>query len=160
MTAKKKLANILKKILRKEGNTMSKKDARHLSWGLFWSKNLFKKLKDVRIYFKRRRFLLKNGYPPQANYETYYWFICIMRPILQYYIEKREGSPMLPGTTEENCHEEWTKVLNTMLEYLNNMDEENSKYDEMDLLERDKCMSEAKEKFFMLFTEYFYNFWD
>lgn len=134
--------------------------ATRLSWGLFWSKNIFRKLEDVRIYFERRRFLLKHGYAPQANWETYYWFIGAMREIFTTLRNNRDGSPMLEGYTEETCHEEWNKILDELIDNLNRMDEENPIYDELDLTERNNKMNEAKDKFFELFSKYFYYFWD
>lgn len=47
-----------------------------------------------------------------------------------------------------------------MIDLLDKMDELNPIYDDMDWKNIYKARKDAKDKFFKLFSEYFYGFWD
>ena len=92
-----------------------------------------------------------------------------MKPILTYYRDHRTGTPFV--LEDENIifnNEEHTarneafydSILNKMLDLLEKMDETNYDYKELDLKEIYEKQEEAKNKFFELFSKYFYALWD
>ena len=56
--------------------------------------------------------------------------------------------------------ETYNKILDRMIDLLNKMDENNPIYDDMDWTIKIKSMNDAKDEFFKLFSEHFYNLWD
>lgn len=136
-------------------------DANKLSWGLFMfrSKNWWRNLKDIPIFIKRIFFTLKHGYSPVAQWETFCWFIAVMREILINYRDNRTGTPVvIPDYNADSLISEnknigaYNNILNEMIELLDKMDE----YDNTSL----EAMDSAKNKFFELFSKYFYTLWD
>ena len=73
------------------------KNINNLTFGLFeypkrfWYYNL----KDIPIFIKRIFFTLKHGYSPVAQWETFGWFITVMREILVNYRDNRMGTPFV-----------------------------------------------------------------
>lgn len=141
-------------------------DANKLSWGLFMfhGKNWWRNLKDVPIFIKRIFFTLKHGYSPVAQWETFEWFIAVMREILINYRDNRMGTPVvIPDyhtddlISENKNIEIYNNILNEMIELLDKMDECNYlTYNNASL----EAMNAAKNKFFELFSKYFYTLWD
>lgn len=141
-------------------------DANKLSWGLFMfhGKNWWRNLKDVPIFIKRIFFTLKHGYSPVAQWETFEWFIAVMREILINYRDNRMGTPVvIPDyhtddlISENKNIEIYNNILNEMIELLDKMDECNYlTYNNASL----EAMNAAKDKFFELFSKYFYTLWD
>lgn len=136
-----------------------------LSFGLFQFKG--KKLRDIGVLFKRIIFTLKHGYSPVAQWETFSWFIAIMHEILTNYRDNRYGTPVvIPGydidslVSENNNIETYNKILNEMIDLLDQMDETNPIYDDMSMKEADATQEAAKDKFFESFSKYFYTLWD
>lgn len=142
----------------------------NISSGLFMFRGaqFWRNIKDVPIFIKRIFFVLKHGYSPVAKWETFTWFIAVMKEILTNYRHNRVGDPIVvdkffndDGTeNEDENHEAYNKILDKMIELLDQMDESNPIYDDMDWKERDKMQINAKNEFFKLFSEYFYNLWD
>lgn len=142
----------------------------NISSGLFVFRGVqfWRNIKDVPIFIKRIFFVLKHGYSPVAKWETFTWFIAVMKEILTNYRYNRAGDPIVinkffndDGTeNEDENHEAYNKILDKMIELLDQMDESNPIYDDMDWEERDKMQVNAKNEFFKLFSEYFYNLWD
>ena len=62
-----------------------------LSFGLFMfhGKSWWRNLKNIPIFIKRVFFTLKHGYSPVAQWETFEWFIAVMREILINYRDYR-----------------------------------------------------------------------
>ena len=141
-------------------------DANKLSWGLFMfrGKNWWRNLKDIPIFIKRIFFALKHGYSPVAQWETFEWFIAVMREILINYRDNRTGTPVvIPDyhtddlISENKNIEAYNNILNEMIELLNKMDECNYlTYNNASL----EAMNAAKDRFFELFSKYFYALWD
>lgn len=136
-------------------------DANKLSCGLFMfrGKNWWRNLKDIPIFIKRIFFTLKHGYSPVAQFETFEWFITVMREILINYRDNRTGTPVvIPDYNADSLISEnknigaYNNILNEMIELLDKMDE----YDNTSL----EAMDSAKNKFFELFSKYFYTLWD
>ena len=144
-------------------------DINKLSWGLFMfhGKDWWRNLKDIPIFIKRIFFTLKHGYSPVAQWETFSWFISVMREILINYRDNRTGTPVvIPGyhtddsISENKNIEIYNNILNEMIELLDKMDECNSTYNGVSLEEMHSAMDSAKNKFFELFSKYFYTLWD
>ena len=145
------------------------KNINNLTFGLFnypkcsWYRNL----KDIPIFIKRIFFTLKHGYSPVAQWETFEWFIAVMREILINYRNNRMGTPVvipdynIDDLISENKNIEiYNNILNEMIELLDQMDENNSAYNDISLEEMHSVMDNAKNKFFELFSKYFYTLWD
>ena len=146
-------------------------DANKLSCGLFVfrGKNWWRNLKDIPIFIKRIFFTLKHGYSPVAQFETFEWFMDVMKEILTNYRYNRMGSPVVIDNffdvKEENSNdvvneEEYNAILDRMIVLLDLMDEHNQLYNDMDWKEADKKKENAKNEFFKLFSEQFYGLWD
>ena len=140
-----------------------------LSWGLFMfhSKDWWRNLKDIPIFIKRIFFTLKHGYSPVAQWETFGWFITVMREILVNYRDNRMGTPVvipdynIDDLISENKNIEiYNNILDEMITLLDQMDENNSAYNDISLEEIHSAMDTAKNKFFELFSKYFYTLWD
>ena len=134
-----------------------------LSFGLFMfhGKNWWRNLKDIPIFIKRIFFVLKHGYSPVAQWETFQWFIDVMREILTNYRHFRSGTPDIidSGTKNENI-EAYNAILDRMIDFLDKMDESNPIYNNMSWKDADKKKEDAKNEFFKLFSEQFYGLWD
>ena len=146
-------------------------DANKLSCGLFVfrGKNWWRNLKDIPIFIKRILFTLKHGYSPVAQFETFEWFMDVMKEILTNYRYNRMGSPVVIDNffdvKEENSNdvvneEAYNAILDRMIVLLDLMDEHNQLYNDMDWKETDKKKEDAKNEFFKLFSEQFYGLWD
>ena len=140
-----------------------------LSFGLFMfhGKSWWRNLKNIAIFIKRIFFTLKHGYSPVAQWETFEWFIAVMREILINYRDNRTGTPVIipdyhtDDLISENKNIEiYNNILNGMIELLDKMDECNSTYNGVSLEEMHSAMDSAKNKFFELFSKYFYTLWD
>lgn len=137
-----------------------------LSCGLFMfhGKNWWRNLKDIPIFIQRIFFTLKHGYSPVAQWETFEWFITVMREILINYRDNRTGTPVvIPDyhtddlISENKNIEIYNNILNEMIELLDKMDECNYlTYNNASL----EAMNTAKDKFFELFSKYFYTLCD
>lgn len=137
-----------------------------LSCGLFMfhGKNWWRNLKDIPIFIQRIFFTLKHGYSPVAQWETFEWFITVMREILINYRDNRTGTPVvIPDyhtddlISENKNIEIYNNILNEMIELLDKMNECNYlTYNNASL----EAMNTAKDKFFELFSKYFYTLWD
>ena len=145
------------------------KNINNLTFGLFeypkrfWYHNL----KNIPIFIKRIFFALKHGYSPVARWETFSWFIAIMREILINYRDNRMGTPVvIPNYDADDLIsknkniEIYNNILNEMIELLDKMDENNLAYNDVSLEEMYSAMDSAKNKFFELFSKYFYTLWD
>lgn len=144
-------------------------DTNKLSWGLFMfrGKSWWRNLKNIPIFIKRIFFTLKHGYSPVAQWETFEWFIAVIREILINYRDNRTGTPVvIPDChtddliSENKNIEIYNNILNEMIELLDQMDENNSTYNSVSLEEMHSAMDSAKNKFFELFSKYFYTLWD
>ena len=146
-------------------------DANKLYCGLFVfrGKNWWRNLKDIPIFIKRIFFTLKHGYSPVAQFETFEWFMDVMKEILTNYRYNRMGSPVVIDNffdvKEENPNdvvneEAYNAILDRMIVLLDLMDENNQLYNDMDWKEADKKKEDAKNEFFKLFSEQFYGLWD
>ena len=135
--------------------------------GRYWYRNI----KEIPLYFKLMHHLIKYGYDEFAEWETFNWFIDIMKSILPNYY-KHSGVPILvenyPWCEEAEQDKaiarlneaKWYSIISRMIESLDLMDESNIIYDDMDYEQQNEKMNTAKDEFFELFSKYFYNLWD
>lgn len=144
-----------------------------LSCGLFMfhGTSWWRNLTDIHIFIERIFFVLKHGYSPVAKWETFEWFIDVMREILTNYRYNRVGTS---GVVEYRDDDSWSdeneeaynKILDEMIELLDKMEEryylsENIEdLKKIDYTEMYNKQNEAKDRFFELFSKYFYTFWD
>lgn len=140
-----------------------------LSWGLFifHGKNWWRNLKDIPIFFKRIFFTLKHGYTPAAQWETFGWFIAMMREVLINYRNNRVGTAVvIPDYDVDDLISEnknvdvYNNILDEMIMLLDKMDESNPAYNDVSFEEMHSAMDAAKDRFFELFSKYFYTLWD
>ncbi len=124
-------------------------------------KQWYRNLKEIPLYFRLMHFLLRHGYDEYATWETFSWFCDVMTEILTHYRNERTGTPQIaeaPGLDpfsdayDELNEKQWNATLDEMLEMLEVMKEEDCEDEEL----RDV----AKNRFFELFSKYFYHFWD
>lgn len=125
----------------------------------FKGKQSWRNLKGIPRYCYLMNFLVKNGYDEYATWETFDWFIGVMKEILTHYKEKSFGTPYVLDAPkldpysdeyEKLNQKEWNNILNEMLSLLNKMGED----------EEEHNRNAAKDRFFELFAKYFYNLWD
>ena len=90
-----------------------------------------------------------------------------MREILINYRDNRMGTPVvIPGYDVDDLISEnknvnvYNSLLDEMITLLDQMDENNSAYNDVSLEEMYSAMDSAKNKFFELFSKYFYTLWD
>lgn len=138
-------------------------------------KRWYKNLKRIPLYLKNIRYLIKYGYDEYATWETFSWFIHTMRAILTDYKLSHSSYPILidnypmnsadtddeSKALREKNNQIWDDIISRMIELLDLMDENNPKYEEYcDFRKTNKEMNEAKDEFFKLFSEHFWNLWD
>ena len=124
--------------------------------GVYW---------DFRV--RCQRFI--RGYAWSDVWSMDYWFMRTVKPMLLHLYHNHHGVPM----EFENHPDGWKEVLNEMIHCLDMMDEDNAyaffgfceieDYDRMtkeDYLNIFNTMEENKNRFFELFSKYFYDLWD
>ena len=132
----------------------------------FKGKRWYKNIKNIPLYFKLINHLVTKGYDEYATWETFDWFIHTMKSILTDYKKSHCGYPITDlSLSDEENEKNWEDIIDTMLSLLDDMDEENEKYQyEGYDMKREECnhiaQVRAKDKFFELFSKYFYNLWD
>lgn len=146
----------------------------HRGWR-YWYKNI----KHIPNYFYQINQLIKYGYDYKyATYDTYSWFIDIMKSILINYKDNRCSVPTLIendlnfDNNNKNSKDLWKQndemwdcIIAKMIELLNGMDEKNTEI--LPALEIDsdgylrfEKLDDAKDEFFKLFSKYFWDLWD
>lgn len=133
----------------------NKNKINRLCFNLFQYKGkyFYKNIKDIPTFFSRLKFVIKHGYYPQAEWETFCYFIDIFIEIISTYRYERNGTPVITGDIDKD-EKDFNLVLEEMLNCLQIM----KKYDPIDI--DDIIINKAKDKFFKLFSKYFYDLWD
>lgn len=136
------------------------------SFGLFnycWLLHLVRFFKDLHIYHLRIKVFKKKDYSEVAEWETFNWFIAVIKPILTSYRDHRTGTPYVLededtvlDNEEKRARNEafYDSILNKMLELLEKMNENNYDYKELGFKELYE-KQEAKNEFFELFQNIF-----
>ncbi len=129
----------------------------------------YKNIKAIPEYIRQKRFLRKHGYDITAQWATCVWFIEVMKEIIKFHRYQGHGAPILIPLTDGISYSEeqqklneqkWNSKLDKMLVLLEDMDENNPKYETMDGKDSFDQMIKAKDEFFVLFSKYFYDLWD
>lgn len=138
------------------------KKVTQITYGLFpyQGKYFFHNIKDIPKLIRRIRFVCKNGYTDLMLWSTSDWFISGMKDALINYRHNRNGTPVvIPDYSTENAEKNeyaWNNILNKMIRYLSFMDESNPVYDDIDPKVQYELMEYYKDKFFELYSKYFY----
>ena len=74
-----------------------KKKTNNISYRLFHNHSIWRNIKDIPTFFKRLYFLLRHGYSPMAQWETFEWFIDVMTEIMLNYRNNRFGDMPVDG---------------------------------------------------------------
>lgn len=125
-------------------------------------------IKEAWWNFRKRCQRFKRGYAYVDVWDMDQWFIEIAKPMLIHLRTHGNSFPM-----QFNDRDEWCAVLDEMIKCLEFMDEDSvlhflgfveDNYWERMTIEDHKhvreIMFENKNKFFELFSKYFYNLWD
>lgn len=131
-----------------------------ISFGLFLG-SFWRKLKDIPIFLKRVVYTLRHGYPPQATWEIYEWHRRVMLETLSEFRKNLNGYPIFDeNASPEEQYDRWGAIIDEMCEYLDAMYEDNYDLSIENLEKSDLARTEAKDKFFMLFSKYYFHLWD
>lgn len=134
---------------------------------------LYYRIKNFFVYgwdsFRARCQRFIRGYSYGDVWSMYAWFICTARPMLLHLYHNHMGVPV----EFENNPDGWKKVLNEMIACLDLMDEEAAycflgfceieDYKRMTKEDYEnvyRVMEKNKNRFFELFSKYFYSLWD
>lgn len=135
----------------------------------------------MRLYYKIRNRILElryelrtrcqrfiRGYAWADVWDMDIWFMRTVKPML---IHLRDHGIGFPGEfyNEEGSRKQWEDVLTEMINCMELMDEDNVErhlgidlydYSHESYLKVRNCMDENKNRFFELFSKYFYHLWD
>lgn len=139
-----------------------KKPITRISFGLFLG-SFWMKLKDVPIFLKRVVYTLRHGYPPQATWEIYEWHRCVMLETLSEFRKNLNGYPASyddEDSSPEEQYAKWGAIIDEMCNYLDAMSEDSYDYSIENFKKNDLARTEAKDKFFALFSKYYFYLWD
>ena len=133
-----------------------------ISFGLFLG-SFWTKLKDIPIFLKRVVYTLRHGYPPQATWEIYEWHRRVMLETLSEFRKNLNGYPASfydEDSSPEEQYDKWGAIIDEMCEYLDAMAEDNYDLSIENLEKSYLARTEAKNKFFELFSKYYFYLWD
>ena len=131
-----------------------------ISFGLFLG-SFWTKLKDIPIFLKRVVYTLRHGYPPQATWEIYEWHRRVMLETLSEFRKNLNGYPVFDeNASPEEQYDRWGAIIDEMCEYLDAMAEDNYDLSIENFEKSDLARKEAKDKFFELFSKYYFHLWD
>lgn len=139
-----------------------KKPITRISFGLFLG-SFWMKLKDVPIFLKRVVYTLRHGYPPQATWEIYEWHRRVMLETLSEFRKNLNGYPASyddEDSSPEEQYAKWGAIIDEMCNYLDAMSEDSYDYSIENFKKNDLARTEAKDKFFALFSKYYFHLWD
>lgn len=145
-----------------------------LTWGLFNANPKYpfhfikRNIKDFFIMLERIPFVIRHGYYQQANYEIYMYMIDMWKDIFTWYRDHRCGTEIVIDLPEDgNMNSEWEeanyKAYNEMLDKM---------LAELDVMAKnpfdcpdgykigDLKRQEAANRFFDMFKDMFFGFWD
>lgn len=139
-----------------------RKPITRISFGLFLG-SFWMKLKDIPIFLKRVVYTLRHGYPPQATWEIYEWHRRVMLETLSEFRKNLHGYPYLfddEDASPEEQYDRWGAIIDEMCQYLNDMNEDNYDFSIENFEKSDLAREKAKDKFFELFSKYYFHLWD
>lgn len=133
---------------------------------------LYYRIQNALRDFRRcQRF--KRGYSYSDVWNMYDWFMRTVKPMLIHLRDYGFGVPNELYIEGDNGRINWENILNEMINCLEMMDEDNAyaflgfceldDYKRMTKEDREnvyRIMEENKNRFFELFSKYFYSLWD
>lgn len=136
--------------------------------------NLYYKIRNAIRYgwtnLRARCQRFKRGYSYGDVWDMDYWFIYTVKPMLIHLRDHGIGVPNELYVDGENERINWENILTEMVNCLDMMDEDNVRkhfgfdYDKHLSLEDyqriGETMDKNKNRFFELFSKYFYSLWD
>ena len=132
----------------------------------FWDRitmPFYRFFRDKWLMFRKRCQRFKRGFAWSDVWDMDAWFISTAKPMLEHLLKKHCGHPY----NIEN--EEWEAILKEMIECLELMDADESRarlgiaeddYSPASCKKAGELMEEKKNRFFELFSKWFYNLWD
>lgn len=136
--------------------------------------NLYHKLKNKLIYdvdsLKARIQRFKRGYSYGDVWDMDFWFMRTVKPMLIHLRDHGIGIPndlYVEGSDNERIY--WENTLTEMISCLELMNEDNAEkylgienhdFSVEDYNKKWALMEENKNRFFELFSKYYYNLWD
>lgn len=135
---------------------------------------IYYRVKRIWYNLRRRIQRFKRGYAYGDVWNMDYWFVRTVKPMLTHLRDHGIGVPYeLYNPDEDNERIGWENVLTEMINCLDMMDEDkvwghlgfrdDDAYKRMTKEDYEKCygiMEENKNRFFELFSKYFYSLWD
>ena len=135
--------------------------------------NLFYKLKNKLFYgpncLRARIQRFKRGYSYGDIWDMDFWFMRTVKPMLTQLRDHGIGIPHELYVDGDNERINWENTLTEMINCLDLMDEDNAEkhlgitHNDYSIENTKKTwalMEENKNRFFELFSKYFYNLWD
>lgn len=131
---------------------------------------LYYRIQNALYDFRRRYQRSKRGYSYGDVWNMYDWFMRTAKPMLIHLRDYGIGIPNELYIEGDNERTNWENVLTEMINCLDMMDEYKvyehlgfDDYKHMTKEDYEKCygiMEENKNRFFELFSKYFYSLWD
>lgn len=131
--------------------------------------NLYYRIKNFWYDFRRRCQRFKRGWAYSDVWDIDAWFMHTIKPMLLHLYHNHMGVPM----EFENNRDGWKEVLNEMINCLEMMDKDNVyaflgfyELDDYKRMTREDyqnvydIMKKNKNRFFELFSKYFFDLWD
>lgn len=126
-------------------------------------------IREFRYELRTRCQRFKRGYAWSDVWDMDVWFMNTVKPMLIHLRDKGIGMPGILWNEQDDSRKPWEDILTEMINCMELMSEDNvEKYLGIDLQDyshesykkvRD-CMDENKNRFFELFSEYFFHLWD
>lgn len=142
---------------------------------------------DFKILCKRLCFFSRTGLSPVSTFETFSYFTSAWRIALANLLKHNYGYPSVCPSLknvssthyieysleyrdylraeelymfDDEAAREWQKILTRMLVLLDEMDEDNPKYEGWSMKDEDEAREKAKEEFFRILGRVWWNLWD
>lgn len=126
-------------------------------------------IRELRYELRTRCQRFRRGYAWSDVWDMDVWFMNTVKPMLIHLRDHGIGMPGELWSEKDDSRKDWENVLTEMINCMDLMDEDNAeKHIGIDLNDysyesykkvRD-CMDENKNRFFELFSKYFYHLWD
>ena len=125
--------------------------------------------RDLTYDFRTRCQRFKRGYSYGDVWDMDIWFKSTVKPMLIYLRDHGIGMPGELYNEDEDTRKPWEDILTEMINCLELMDEDNAQKhvgvtdDDHSFESWERvyaCMDSNKNRFFELFSKYFYSLWD
>lgn len=131
---------------------MKEKKPTQLTWGLFYSPRQF--FGDVKIWWKRLKFLLRHGYAEPFLWQYCDCFTAVTKDWAQWMKDNRTTNIMFEGIGEDKLGDANDTFYTRMMENLELMETDGWDGEEL------KEATSAAKRLFEDFGNYFFGFWD